>query len=169
MRVVVQDAQLAAVGEVIGGRVDADRVAVRAEPRFERGDLRHHVGDGLAAGQAEPGAPPPQVHRGGHDLRAGQPDRPGDVRPGRDGALPRGPSRGAGGWPTTGPTAPAPPMPSACGSGGASGADRGRQRVPGAAREHRHGHVEPFQPRGDAEPRAEGGQHPRGDAGDRRG
>ena len=64
VRVAVQHAQFTAVGEVIGGRVDADRVAVGAQPRFDRGDLGHHVGDGLAACQPEPGAPAPQVHRG---------------------------------------------------------------------------------------------------------
>ena len=164
VRVVVQDAQLAAVGEVIGGRVDADRVAVRAEPRFERGDLRHHVGDGLAAGQAEPGAPPPQVHRGGHDLRAGQADRPGDVRPGRDGPCDAD-FRAA---PAVGPPRDRQHQPADAErlrERRGERTHRGRHRVPGAAREHRHGHVEPFQPRGDAEPRAERGEHPRGDTG----
>ena len=165
VRVAVQDAQLAAVGEVIGGRVDADRVAVGAEPRFDRGYLRHHVGDGLAAGQAEPGAPSPQVHRGGHDLRAGQPDVAGDVGPGRDGAF-HADLRAA---PAVGPPrdrqhqgADAQRLRERRGER----AERGGQRVPGPAREHGHGHVEPFEPGGDAEPRAEGGQHPGGDAGD---
>jgi hypothetical protein len=87
VRVAGQDAQLTAVGEIVRSGVDTDRVAVGPESRLDGGYLRHHVGDGLAAGQAEPGAPSPQVHRGGHDLRASQPDVPGDVGPGRDGAF----------------------------------------------------------------------------------
>ena len=56
-------------------------------PDSMRGDLGHHVGDGLAACQPEPRPPAPQVHRGGHDLRAGQPDRPRDLGPCGEDAL----------------------------------------------------------------------------------
>ena len=46
-----------------------------------------YVGDGLAACEPEPGPPPPQVHRGPDDLRAGQPDLVRDPGPGGNGAL----------------------------------------------------------------------------------
>src|SRR5208337_1999380 len=68
----VQDAQLAPVGQVIGGGVDADRAAERAQARLDSRYLRDHVADGLAAGQPEAGSPAPHVHGSGHDLRSAQ-------------------------------------------------------------------------------------------------
>ena len=78
------------------------RTAPRKVPRPDsmRRYLRDHVADGLAARQAETGPPAPHVHRGGHDLRSGQPDglsrSPATIRA----CGQRGPWRGAGGWPT---------------------------------------------------------------------
>ena len=51
------------------------------------GSLAIDVGDGLAAGQPEPGPPAPHVHHGGHDPRAGQADRGSDLGPGGELAL----------------------------------------------------------------------------------
>ena len=68
MRVHVEHPQLAPVGQVIGGGVDADGAPEGAQARFQGGNLGDHVGDGLAPGQADPGPPSPYVHHGGHDL-----------------------------------------------------------------------------------------------------
>ena len=87
VRVGVQDPQFAPVGLAVAGRVDADRAAVGAERRFDRGYPRGHVGDGLPAGQADPRPPSPQVDARRLELRAGQADRLGDVRPRGEGAL----------------------------------------------------------------------------------
>ena len=100
VRVDVEDAQLAPVGQVVGGGVDADGAAERAEAGLDGGDLRDHVADGLAAGQAEPGPPAPHVHHGGHDLRSGQADGAGRSPARLRACARRGPWRGGGGWPT---------------------------------------------------------------------
>ena len=103
VRVGVEHPQFAPVGLAVAGRVDADRAAVGAERRFDRRYPRGHVGDGLPAGQAEPGPPAPQVHAGGLDLGAGQADRLGDVGPRGERALHSRPWPGGAGAPTTGP------------------------------------------------------------------
>ena len=169
VRVVVEDPQLAPVGQVIGGRVDADRAAVACRapircagifaitsvmvwPRARRSRARQPHTSTMADMICEPARPTARAISG----------QAASVRSTRTLARRRRCAH-------HGTASTSPPMPSACGSGGASGPSRGRHRVPGAAREHRHGHVEPFQPRGEAEPRAERGEHPRGDTGERRG
>jgi DNA-binding transcriptional LysR family regulator len=57
VRVDVEDAEVAAVGEVVRGWVDADRAAMGAECGLNRGDFRDDVVDGLAACQSQAGAP----------------------------------------------------------------------------------------------------------------
>jgi hypothetical protein len=52
VRIDVEDADLASVGEVVGSRVYADRAAEGAESGFDGGDLGDHVVDGLATGEA---------------------------------------------------------------------------------------------------------------------
>ena len=87
VRIDVEDAELAAVGEIVGGWVDADRAAVGAERGLDRGNLRDDVVNGLAARQSQACVPSPDVHDRGHDLRSGQADRVRDVRPGFELAL----------------------------------------------------------------------------------
>lgn len=53
-----------------------------AECGLDRGDSRDDVVDGLATRQLHTGAPFPDVHERGHDLRSGQANRVGDVWPG---------------------------------------------------------------------------------------
>ena len=154
VRVTVQHPQFAAVGQVIGGRVDADRAALGAQARFDGGYLRGHVGDGLPTGQAQSGAPAPQVHHGVHDLRPVKSGVPGDVRPRRDGAFHAD---------LRAPPAVGPPRDRQHQRADAERlrqrrgerAGHGGERDPRPARQHRYGRVEPFQPRGNAELRAE--------------
>ena len=165
VRVGVEHAQFAPVGLAVAGRVDADRAAVGAERRFDRGYPRGHVGDGLPAGQAEPGPPAPQVHAGGLDLGAGQADRLGDVRPGGERAL------------HSGPGAAAPVRPPRDREDDRADAEDLRQRrgeraeqrgdrEPPARREHGRSRVDPFGEPGQADPRAEHDERERGQVGD---
>jgi hypothetical protein len=65
VRILVEHAQLEAVGEIVGCRVDADRAAVGTQCRLDGGQFGEDVGDGLAARQGEPGPPAPYVDHGG--------------------------------------------------------------------------------------------------------
>ena len=167
VRVHIQHADLAPVGQVIRRRVNAHRAPECPQAGFDLGDLRDHVANGLAACQPEPGAPSPHIDGGGHDLGPGQPDGFGDIGPGLQLAV------------EPDFRAPAPMRPprhrqderadyQCLRKRRQERADRRRGRNPDTGRVDGDGRVNALGKRRESPPRAEQGHRPRGHAGQHR-